>query len=194
MADLQTGIYKITSPSGKVYIGQSRDIQMRWNNYRKLKACKSQIALYNSFIKYGVQNHIFQNLINLPSDVSQETLNNYELQYWKFHKDCNVEMLNIREPGIKGRHSEETRMKMSKNMLGNKINLGRKMDNDTKNKIGISNSKKISQFTLQGDWIRDFNSTSEASNILGIKRSTISMCICGKNKRAGDFIFRRYDN
>jgi predicted GIY-YIG superfamily endonuclease len=26
----KTGIYKITSPSGKIYIGQSIDIEKRW--------------------------------------------------------------------------------------------------------------------------------------------------------------------
>ena len=53
------GIYKITSPLGYIYIGQSINIDYRFNVYKKLK-CKSQLRIYNSFVKYGVDNHIFE--------------------------------------------------------------------------------------------------------------------------------------
>jgi group I intron endonuclease len=53
---IKTGIYKITNPNGKVYIGQSIDIDKRWNKY-KVKNCKPQIRLYNSLNKYGWENH-----------------------------------------------------------------------------------------------------------------------------------------
>jgi predicted GIY-YIG superfamily endonuclease len=45
-------IYKITSPSEKVYIGQSRNIQRRVKNYKRID-CKQQTILYNSINKYG---------------------------------------------------------------------------------------------------------------------------------------------
>lgn len=53
------GIYKITSPSGKIYIGQSRDILGRFQAYKN-KNCKTQIKLHNSFTCYGVENHVFE--------------------------------------------------------------------------------------------------------------------------------------
>lgn len=31
------GIYKITSPTNKIYIGQSKNIRKRFNNYQNLK-------------------------------------------------------------------------------------------------------------------------------------------------------------
>jgi predicted GIY-YIG superfamily endonuclease len=40
------GIYKITSPTNKVYIGQSLDIEKRFVNYKGL-FCKQQTKLYN---------------------------------------------------------------------------------------------------------------------------------------------------
>ena len=46
------GIYKITSPSNKIYIGQSIDIEKRFYYYRKLY-CLKQVKLYRSFIKIG---------------------------------------------------------------------------------------------------------------------------------------------
>jgi len=43
------GIYKITSPSGKIYIGQSINIEKTWKyRYKNLNACKRQTILYNS--------------------------------------------------------------------------------------------------------------------------------------------------
>lgn len=54
-----TGIYKITSQSKKIYIGQSVDIEKRFKRYKNLH-CKKQIRLYNSFLKYGVDKHKFE--------------------------------------------------------------------------------------------------------------------------------------
>ena len=54
------GIYKIKSPSGRVYIGQSKDIVYeRFKRYKKLR-CKGQPILYRSLLKYGVENHTFE--------------------------------------------------------------------------------------------------------------------------------------
>jgi group I intron endonuclease len=106
------GIYKITSPSNKVYIGQSRSVKDRENDYRTLQ-CKKQIKIYNSLLKHSWDTHTFEIICELPEDIDQETLNAYEVVYWQHYKDCNIEMLNLKEPGINGRHSEETKYKMS---------------------------------------------------------------------------------
>lgn len=45
------GIYKITNPNNKIYIGQSINIKNRFYHY-SLYHCKTQTKLYNSFIKY----------------------------------------------------------------------------------------------------------------------------------------------
>lgn len=57
--EIFSGIYKITSPTGKVYIGQSEDINRRFGEYKRLKNCKRQTKLYRSFKKHGVENHQF---------------------------------------------------------------------------------------------------------------------------------------
>ena len=55
------GIYKITNPNGKVYIGQSVDIEKRLSNYKRLsQSILEQPAIYNSLLKHGVENHIFE--------------------------------------------------------------------------------------------------------------------------------------
>lgn len=53
------GIYKITSPSGRIYIGESVDILTRWVSYRNL-SCKGQPKLLGSLKKYSPENHIFE--------------------------------------------------------------------------------------------------------------------------------------
>lgn len=53
------GIYKITSPSGRIYIGQSTDIKRRWSYY-KAPSFSDNGLLKNSFTKYGVGNHTFE--------------------------------------------------------------------------------------------------------------------------------------
>jgi group I intron endonuclease len=71
------GIYKITNPNEKIYIGQSIDIKRRFRNYKRLSDCKKQTALYNSFMKYGVENHKFEIL----TECTIEELNNLERYY-----------------------------------------------------------------------------------------------------------------
>jgi group I intron endonuclease len=113
-------IYKITSPSGKVYIGQTWDWPMRQLFYRTLN-CKTQIGIYNSLLKHGVDNHEFKVICELPEDVEQAVLDSYEKIYWEFYKDCNILMLNCREPGRGGKLSEETRRKLSECRIGKKV-------------------------------------------------------------------------
>lgn len=105
------GIYKITSPTGKVYIGQSWTIEKR-RLYYQTKKCKNQRKLYHSIDKHGWSYHSFECVHELPSDVTQEVLNDYESIYIDQYKSCGFEMMNLREPGSRGKHSEETKKKM----------------------------------------------------------------------------------
>lgn len=45
-------IYKLTSPSGNIYIGQTSNISRRLGHYRDLH-CKAQRLLYDELVKYG---------------------------------------------------------------------------------------------------------------------------------------------
>jgi group I intron endonuclease len=122
------GVYKITSPSDKVYIGQSANIEYRWECYRKGYS-KKQAKLHASFKKYGVSAHLFEIVHELPVDIDQLALDNYEQIYMDAYMDCGVELLNLREAGCTGRHSEESKEKM-KGKLG-KWMIGRKLSAET---------------------------------------------------------------
>jgi len=63
-----TGVYKITSPTGKVYIGESGDIYSRWILYYRI-SCKNQIKLYNSLKKHGADSHTFEIIEECPQEI-----------------------------------------------------------------------------------------------------------------------------
>jgi group I intron endonuclease len=53
------GIYKITSPDGKVYVGQSKDIEKRFISHKN-NVYKRGSGINNSFYLHGVENHKFE--------------------------------------------------------------------------------------------------------------------------------------
>ena len=63
----RVGIYKVESENGAIYIGQSIDIESRISGYKR-KNCKSQILLYNSLCKYGVNCHSFEIVETINTD------------------------------------------------------------------------------------------------------------------------------
>jgi group I intron endonuclease len=143
------GIYKITSPSNKIYIGQSHNIEKRKSNYKRL-VCKAQPKIYNSLKKYGFDNHQFEIIHELPNDVEQIILDNYEEFYIELYKNTNTNMLNLKDGGSRGKHSEETkakmrgriipkeeRIKISNSLKGQEISTERryKISNTLKNRI-----------------------------------------------------------
>ena len=67
------GIYKITSPTNKVYIGQSWDIKRRWRDYNSV-SCKKYPKLHSSIISHGISKHKFEVIHELPEDITQSVL------------------------------------------------------------------------------------------------------------------------
>lgn len=111
-------IYKILSPTGKVYIGQSIDIGRRFRQYKySIKNCH-QIKLKASIQKYGIKAHFFSIEYQFPNDVTTDVLNRYEKFYMDQHKEVGCEMMNIREAGSNGAISQETKNKISKSLKG----------------------------------------------------------------------------
>lgn len=118
-------IYKITSPTSKIYIGQTWDWDNRINDYFYFR-CKGQRKLYNSLKKYGFEAHKIEILLIFHDTISQESLDFYEIYWWKYYKDLGFNMLNIKEPGSRGKHSEETKRIISENHKRKKVSVGDK--------------------------------------------------------------------
>lgn len=112
---MKSGIYKIESPSGKVYIGQSIDLDRRICSYKKIYTSVNQIRLNNSFKKYGIDKHIF--LILEYCDV--DLLNLKERYYQELFECIGNKGLNLKLQGtneIRQVHSQETLNKISYKM------------------------------------------------------------------------------
>lgn len=82
------GIYKITSPSGLIYIGQSINIHKRFSAYKKLD-CNNQPKLKRSLLKYGYANHTFE----IIEECSIELLNDRE-RFYQEKFNCLIDGLN----------------------------------------------------------------------------------------------------
>lgn len=128
-------IYSITSPSGKSYIGQSWDFDKRIRIYKYQKA-RNQPLLNNSFNEYGFDSHEINVLHELPNDVTQDVLDTYERFYIDRFRECNITLLNIREGGSRGKHSFESRIKLSKS------STGKKMSDEAKKKMSVAKKGK----------------------------------------------------
>ena len=109
-------VYKITSPSGKIYIGQTGDFYDRMRRYKNLH-CKGQKHLYYSLRKYGFINHRMEVLQQAP----ENELDALEINYiWRFNTTNRELGMNLNLGGKKGKTSEETRLLMRKNSPHNK--------------------------------------------------------------------------
>lgn len=115
-------IYKITSPTGRVYIGKTCKEGTRMSCYRTLN-CKCQPFLYKSLKKYGFENHSIDTIDSFEGD--NEYANGKEIfwirswmsnskrwiSYYKYDKGLN---LTDGAEGMLGyKYSEESKRKMS---------------------------------------------------------------------------------
>jgi group I intron endonuclease len=146
------GIYKITSPTRKVYIGQSTNIEKRFLAYKKIN-CKQQTILYNSLKKHGVDKHKFE--ILCECDTSE--LNEKERYYQDLYSVLNRKGLNCvltKSSDRSGELRDEVKLKISLANKGKffseetrkKISLagkGRKHSEETRKKMSESGKTKI---------------------------------------------------
>jgi group I intron endonuclease len=135
------GIYKITNPKGKVYIGQSIDIEHRFYEYNCTINCKNQTLLFNSLKKYGPHTHKFELLEECGVDI----LNERERYYQDYYDVLNKNGLNCKLTTTydkSGKNSLESNIKRSETMKGK--NRGPRPDVVEKNKI-VHRGKTISE-------------------------------------------------
>lgn len=134
------GIYKITSPSGKIYIGQSVDILNRVKSYRTAN-CKYQRLLYNSIKKYGWDNHNFE-IVCITDESQLDSLEVYYINLYNSFDSNNG--LNLSHGGKAFRkHSMESRKKMSE------TRKGRTLSEERKEKLRGKRGKQKNKRTLE---------------------------------------------
>jgi group I intron endonuclease len=183
------GIYKITNPKGKVYVGQSIDINHRLGKYKRLNGnVSNQKKIYNSLIKYGIENHSFE----IIEECSLEQLNEREIYYIeKYNSYKNG--LNMQQGGKSFPKSEEFKEKLRKPKPEgfaqhmSKIMTGKKQSLETKIKKNNKLKKPITQLSIQGEYIRDWESSIDVSIQLKIDPGSLTQCLKGRIKSCGGF-------
>lgn len=154
-----TGVYKITSPSGRVYIGQSYYLYKRINSHQNKSA---NTFLGSSIKKHGKSAHMYDIVHNLPFDVSQEVIDIYEQLYIDLYRSAGVSLMNIKEAGSRGKLPLETKERVSKGLTGKK----QSPETILKRKTTIANlpAEKVLEIRKKcGDAARKYFSSPESS-------------------------------
>lgn len=132
------GIYKITSPTKKVYIGQSVNIERRFSTYKRNNPINKQPRLYGSFKKYGIENHKFE----IICECGIFELNDKERYYQDLFSATDKNSLNCilqKTSNLDYVSSLETRKKISEKAKGRKHTI------ETKLKLSLAHTgKKLS--------------------------------------------------
>ncbi len=123
------GIYKITSPSGKVYVGQSIDVEKRLKRYKGLH-CKNQRNLYYSLLKHGYNNHKTEILCECEIHELNEKERYYQILFDCVNNGLNCSIVNDFDNS--GFMSEESKKRMSI------AQTGKVLSNETRLKMSLS--------------------------------------------------------
>lgn len=197
-------VYKHTTPSGKVYIGITKNSPTkRWGAG---SGYKNNIAFRNAIYKYGWKNIKHEILLENLSQSEAFYAEKYLIRWYKLHKiSYNVTDGGEGTLGViawnKGIPcSEETKRKIGEANRGSN-NAWWHRDFSEEHKRHISESKKgiatkvsrVLQFTITGEFIKEYSSISEASRTLGIDGSAITKCCRGKRNKVGNFKWRYKD-
>jgi group I intron endonuclease len=147
------GIYKIISPSKRIYIGQSNNLEKRLNAYIKHQ-CKGQTRLFNSFQKYGFNKHTFE----IIEECLFDELNEKE-RYWQEYYDVlsnkglncvyvnttykkqivSQKSIEKRVLAVKGKKLSDTHKQKIKDSWKNRVHS---VTDEVKRKISIGNTGK----------------------------------------------------
>lgn len=139
------GIYKITNNiNNHCYIGQSRQIEKRWNNHKIASSNKNDkgynYPLYKAFRKYGIDNFTFE----IIEECAIEQLNDKEI-YW----------INYYNPEYNQTTGGDYTIIPQKLNMGKVLEIQQILINDQEGKI--SHKELAEKYNVHKDTIRDIN-------------------------------------
>lgn len=208
-------VYRHTTPNGKVYIGITcRKPRERWgvtgNRY------KSNKHFYSAIQKYGWNNIKHEILYD---GLTAEQAENYEKWFIFVHNSSDREFGYNNtlggEHGTMSKHTNEENSRRGKLLIGDKNPFyGRKHTEETRRHLSAvrlnnpdrfrlakeagkksaeKHSKRVLQYSLQGEYIGIFKSCSDAAFFISGKRdgsNHIGAVCAGKRKTAYGYIWK----
>jgi group I intron endonuclease len=211
-------IYKITSPTGRIYIGQTAQTSKgRQRQYRSLRKRDGKSLILRSIRKYGWDAHVFE---VVEDNIPKELLNEKEI-YWvakfKTYVEDSLEGMNLTRGGDyrESWKNDKNRVERAKQRRGEKApNWGKKLLEETKRKIAKSVSeynkangvkpsaechKKAKEaqyvpvvaYDRNGDFIGEYPYIKAAADALGLDRKCVNDTVNGVQKHTKGYFFRR---
>lgn len=193
------GIYIITNTSnGKVYIGQSVDVEYRiCNHFSKLKWNRHD----NEHMQRAYNRNPDAFTWEYLCKCTPEELDEKEISYIAMYDSANPERGYNKQFGGQAEHraTEETRRKMSEAKKGKKFtkehcrkigeaNRGRVHSAETRRKIALKHGKPVIQTDLDGNEIARYTSVKDAAAAVGLKSSnSISNVLNGICKQSAGY-------
>lgn len=210
---MRPGVYKIISPSNKIYIGQTINLNRRKTEYTRLQ-CSRQPKLYYSLLKYGWDKHIWEEiecdytkLNELEVELKQEVINKYG---WSKALFCELydsgggkkSESTKKKIGMsnKGKHAWSQEQKDKRVITWRKtlqtkggFNWGKKIGESQKGVPKPKKWKPINQFDLNNNFIKTWDSISSAEMYYNNNpdKDNIGACTRGKQKTSYGFIWKK---
>lgn len=168
------GIYEIINIfNNKRYVGSSKNLYQRHQKHFSMLRHKKHDNCYlqNSWNKYGENNFEF-NIIEYCKETDLRVREQYYID------NLNSEY-NITREVIRNTLSLESRLKHSatkKRMFAS-------------GELTPTKMRDVYQYNLNGEFVKKWNCITTACLHVGIVRSTIHRCLCGKYRTAGGFMW-----
>ena len=211
-------IYKITSPTERVYVGQTtKTAKERIIQYKSKRKKKGKSLILRSIEKYGWDTHIFE---VIEDNVPFEFLNEREI-YWiaklKTYAAENLDGMNLTRGGDyrESWKNDKTRVERAKMRKGEKSpSWGKKWSEETKRKIADSVSRynkvnrvrpsedcnkkarekhlvKVVVYDINGNFVNEYESIIAASKDLILDRKCAIDTVNGRQKHTKGYILRK---
>lgn len=203
------GIYKITNKiNNKSYIGQSKDICVRWKQHiKRSKDCSYTNAIYLAIRKYGLENFDFSIIEECPFEQLDEKEIYYIDKFDTYENGYNMSLGGSGQNGYGESVDQYTlegkfvrtfhSIAEAENVVGEgsgnvspccvgtrKTSLGYLWcyHGETVEPYQDIRKIRVSQYDLQGNFIKTYSSATEAANAVGSSNTHILLCCKGKCK------------
>lgn len=177
-------IYKYTSPSGKIYIGQTMNESERRQSFLNPNKQYSGPKINAARQKYGVDNFEYEIIFRVQSLIKEEVkeiLNQKEEQYIKvFDSYYNGYNSTLGGDNV-CECTEETRQKLSQ----------RTTEYYKTHESAVA--RPVLQYSIFGDFVKEWKSAREAALELDLEANNITIVCQGKRNQAYDFIWKYKD-
>ena len=211
------GIYKITNKiNQKVYVGQSIHMEARWQQHkREALGDRSNTKLYQAMREYGIDNFVFEIIEQCLEKELNEKEQYWISFYDSFQNGYNSnkgglgeifdrsEIFKLWDDGksikeileitrIKSKETIRSYLAGYKNYSVEESNRrggiqARKTAIQNNNVVNTNYYSIIYQYSLKGEYIKQWNSTKEIQRELNIDGESVGYCLRGIRRTAGNF-------